>query len=113
MLLIEEPIIKLKVYGNLNPATLPRKKNSCNHELFPNFTITPKLYRSYRFNGYPMNNSVPEIFTDGGFFVQDRNGKWTHLYTDGWTVSKQVSLRDECSAIGLVNLTESRISKRQ
>ena len=72
-LLLEGPVTKLKVCGNLNPATfLPEKENEtpdhdCSQFLTLNYAAREDLMDT------PLDNPDMEIFTDGSFFV--RHGK--------------------------------------
>ena len=68
-LLLEGPIIQLKVCGNLNPATfLPEKENEtpdhdCSQFLTLNYAAREDLMDT------PLDNPDMEIFTDGSSFV--------------------------------------------
>ena len=74
-LLLKEPITKLKVCGNLNPATfLPEEKNKtldhdCSQLLTLNYTAQKALMDT------PLDNPDMEIFTDDSSFVQDGKRK--------------------------------------
>ena len=74
-LLLEGPVTKLKVCGNLNPATfLPEKENEtpdhdCSQFLTLNYAAREDLMDT------PLDNPDMEIFTDGSFFVQDGKRK--------------------------------------
>ena len=74
-LLLEEPVNKLKVCGNLNPATfLPEKKNetpdlNCSQFLTLNSAVREDLMDT------PLDNPDMEIFTDGSSFVRDGKRK--------------------------------------
>ena len=78
-LLLEGPVTKLKVCGNLNPATfLPEKKNEtpdqdCSQFLTLNYAAREDLMLT------PLDNPDMEIFTDGSSFVWD--GKHKAGYT--------------------------------
>ena len=78
-LLLEGPVTKLKVCGNLNPATfLPEKENEtpdhdCSQFLTLNYAAREDLMDT------PLDNSSMDIFTDGSSFVQD--GKQKAGYT--------------------------------
>ena len=70
-MLLEGPVTKLKVCGNLNPATfLPEKENEtpyhdCSQFLTLNYAAREDLMDT------PLDNPDMEIFTDGSSFVQD------------------------------------------
>ena len=74
-LLLERPVTKLKVGGNLNPATfLPEKENEtpdhdCSQFLTLNYAAREDLMDT------PLDNPDMEIFTDGSSFVQDGKRK--------------------------------------
>ena len=78
-LLLEGPITKLKLCGNLNPATfLPEKENEtpdqdCSQFLTLNYAAGEDLVDT------PLDNPDMEIFTDGSSFVRD--GKHKEGYT--------------------------------
>ena len=69
--MLEGPVTKLKVRGNLNPATfLPEKENEtpdydCSRFLTLNYAARENLMDT------PLDNPDMEIFTDGSSFVQD------------------------------------------
>ena len=69
--LLEGPVTKLKVCGNLNPATfLPEKENEtpdhdCSQFLTLNYAAREDLVDT------PLDNPDMEIFTDGSSFVRD------------------------------------------
>ena len=73
--LLEGPITKLKVCGNLNPATfLPEKENEtpdhdCSQFLTLNYAAQEDLTDT------PLDNPDMEIFTDGSSFVRDGKRK--------------------------------------
>ena len=70
-LLLEGPVTKLKVCGNLNPATfLPEKENEtpdrdCPQFLTLNYAVWEDLMDA------PLDNPDMEIFTDSSSFVWD------------------------------------------
>ena len=70
-LLLEEPVNKLKVCGNLNPATFrPEKENEaldhdCSQFLTLNYAAQEDLKDT------PLDNPDMKIFTDGSSFVWD------------------------------------------
>ena len=74
-LLLEGPVTKLKVCGNLNPATfLPEKENEtpdhdCSQFITLNYAAREDLKDT------PLDNPDMEIFTDGSSFVRDGNHK--------------------------------------
>ena len=74
-LLLEGPVTKLKVCGNLNLATfLPEKENEtpdhdCSQFLTLNYAAGEDLMYT------PLGNPAMEIFTDGSSFVRDRKCK--------------------------------------
>ena len=78
-LLLEGPVTKLKVCGNLNPATfLPEKENetpvhNCSQFLTLNYAAWEDLMDT------PLDNPDMDIFTDGSSFVRD--GKHKAVYT--------------------------------
>ena len=80
-LLLEGPVTKLKVCGNLNPATfLPEKENEtpdyyCSQFLSLNYAAWEDLMDT------PLDNPDMEIFTGGSSFVRD--GKRKAGYTRG------------------------------
>ena len=78
-LLLEGPVTKLKVCGNVNPATfLPEKENetpdhNCSQFLTLNYAAQEDLMDT------PLDNPDMEVFTDGSSFVWD--GKHKAGYT--------------------------------
>ena len=74
-LLLEGPVTKLKVCGNLNPATfLPEKENEtpdhdCSQFLTLNYAAREDLMDT------PLDNPDMEIFTGGSSFVRDGKHK--------------------------------------
>ena len=70
-LLLEGPVTKLKVCGNLNPDTfLPEKENEmpghdCSQSLTLNYAALEDLMDT------PLDNLDMEIFTDGSSLVRD------------------------------------------
>ena len=74
-LLLEGPVTKLKVCGNLNPDTfLPEKENEtpdhdCSQFLTLNYAAQEDLMDT------PLDNLDMEIFTDGSSFVRDGKRK--------------------------------------
>ena len=66
-LLLEGPVTKLKVCGNLNPATfLPEKENETPDHHCPQFLT---------YLDTPLDNPDMEIFTGGSSFVWDGKRK--------------------------------------
>ena len=84
-LLLEGPVTKLKVCGNLNPATfLPEKENEtpdhdCSQFLTLNYAAREDLKDT------PLDNPDMEIFTDGSSFVRDGKRKAEMLFLMSWT----------------------------
>ena len=78
-LLLEGPVTKLKVCGNLNPATfLPEKENEtpdhdCSQFLTLNYAALEDLKDT------PLDNPDMEIFTDGSSFARDGKHKVGNL----------------------------------
>jgi len=74
-LLLERPVTKLKVCGNLNPATFLSEKenetpdNDCSQFLTLNYAVQEDLMDT------PSDNLDMEIFTDGSSFVRDGKRK--------------------------------------
>ena len=70
-LLLEGPITKLQVCGNLNPATfLLKKEDETSSQDGSQFLTLNYAAREILMDN-PLDNSDMEIFTDGGYFVQD------------------------------------------
>ena len=71
--MLEGPVTKLKVCGNLNPATfLPEKKSETPdhaHSKFLNLNVNFIAQKDLM--DTPLDNSDMEIFIDGGSFVRD------------------------------------------
>ena len=67
-LLLEAPITKLKVCGNLNPSTfLPKKENETpDHDCSKFLTLSYAAWEDLM--DTPLDNSDTEIFTDSIFF---------------------------------------------
>ena len=97
-LLLEEPVTKLKVYGNSNPATfLPEKENEtpdhdCSQFLTLNYAAQEALKDT------PLDNPDTEIFTDGSSFVQDRKRKAGYAIVTAEQVLEAKSLPQGTSA---------------
>ena len=105
-LLLEGPVTKLKVCGNLNPATfLPEKENEtpdhdCSQFLALNYAAWEDLMDT------PLDNPDMEIFTDGCSLVQDGEHK---VVVTAEQVLEAKSLPQETSAqlVELVALTQA------
>ena len=97
-LLLEGPITKLKVCGNLNPATfLPEKENEtpdhdCSQFLTLNYAAQEDLMDT------PLDNPDMEIFTDGSSFVWDGKCKAGYALVMAEQVLEAKSLTQEMSA---------------
>ena len=114
-LLLEGPVTKLKVCGNLNPATfLPEKENETpDHNSFQflilNYAAPEDLMDT------PLDNPDIEIFTDGSSFVQDGKCKAGYALVTAEQVLEAESLPQGTSAqlAELVALTRAlELSKR-
>ena len=69
-LLLEGPVTKLKVCGNLNPATfLPEKENETPDHDCPQF-LTLNYAAREDLMDTPLDNPNMEVFTDGSSFVR-------------------------------------------
>ena len=101
-LLLEGPVTKLKVCGNLNPATfLPEKENEtpdyyCSQFLSLNYAAWEDLMDT------PLDNPDMEIFTDGSSFVQDGKRKAGYAVVTAEQVLEAKSLPrgNQCSVSG-------------
>ena len=97
-MLLEGPVTKLKVCGNLNPATfLPEKENEtpdhdCSQFLTLNYAAREDLM------DIPLENPDMEIFTDGSSFVWDGKCKTGYAVVTAEQVLKAKSLPQETSA---------------
>ena len=88
-LLLEGPITKLKVCGNLNPATfLPEKENEtpdhdCSQFLTLNYAAQEDLmdthYNTDNTDKSILDDPEIEIFTDGSYSVQNEKCKAGYL----------------------------------
>ena len=69
-LLLEGPVTKLKICGNLNPATLlPEKENETpDHNCSQFLTLNSAAWENLM--DTPLDNPDMEIFTDGSSFVR-------------------------------------------
>ena len=115
-MLLEGPITKLKVCGNLNPAIfLLEKENDtpdhdCSQFLTLNYTARENLIDT------PLDNPDLEIFTDGSSFVQDKKRKAGYAVVTAEQVLEAKSLPQGTSAllVDLVALTRAlELSKGQ
>ena len=97
-LLLEGPVTKLKVCGNLNPDTfLPEKENEmpghdCSQSLTLNYAAREDLMDT------PLDNPGMEIFTDGSSFVQDQKRRAGYAVVTAEQVSEAKSLPQGTSA---------------
>ena len=97
-LLLEGPVTKLKVCGNLNPATfLLEKENEtpdhdCSQFLTLNYTAREDLMDA------PLDNPDMEIFTDSGSFVRDGKPKAGYTVVTAEQVLEAKSLPQGTSA---------------
>ena len=114
--LLEGPVTKLKVCGNLNPATfLPEKENEtpdhdCSQFLTLNYAAQEDLMDT------PLDNPDMEIYTDGSSFVWDGKGKSGYAVVTAEQVLEAKSLPQRTSAevTKLVALTPAlELSKGQ
>ena len=97
-LLLEGPIAKLKVCGDLNTAIfLPEKKNEtpdrgCSQFLTLNYAVREDLMDT------PLDNPDTEIFTDGSSFVRDGKCKAGYAVVTAEQVLEAKSLPQGTSA---------------
>ena len=97
-LLLEGPVTKLKVCGNLNPATfLPEKENEtpdyyCSQFLSLNYAAWEDLMDT------PLDNPDMEMFTDGSSFVRDGKRKAGYTVVTAEQVLETKSLPQGTSA---------------
>ena len=97
-MLLEGPVTKLKVCGNLNPATfLPEKENEtpdhdCSQFLTLNYAAREDLMDT------SLENPDMEIFTDGCSFVRDGKPKAGYAVVTAEHVLKKKSLPRGTSA---------------
>ena len=115
-LLLEGPVTKLKVCGNLNPATFfPEKKNEthdhdCSQFLTLNYAAWEDLMDT------PLDNPDMEIFTDGISFVRDGKHNAGYAMVNAVQVLKAKSLPpgNQCSVSGACGTDlSSRVKQRQ
>ena len=96
--LLEGPVTKLKVCGNLNPATLlPEKENetpdhNCSQFLTLNYAAQENLMDT------PLDNPDMEIFTDVSSFIRDGKRKAGFAVVTAEQVLKAKSLPQGTSA---------------
>ena len=109
--LLEGPITKLKVSGNLNPATfLPEKDHDFSQFLTLNYAAREDLMDT------PLDNPGMEIFTDGSSCVQDGKHKVGYALVNAEQVLEAKSLPQGTNAqlAELVALTRAlELSNRQ
>ena len=97
-LFLEGPITKLKVCGNLNPATfLPEKENEtpdhdCSQFLTLNYAAQEDLMDT------ALDDPDMELFTDGSSFVRDGKCKAGHAVVTAEQVLEEKSLPQGTSA---------------
>ena len=97
-MLLEGPVTKLKVCGNLNPATfLPEKENEtpdhdCSQFLTLNYAAREDLMDT------SLENPDMEIFTDGSSFVRDGKRKAGYTVVTAEQVLETKSLPQGTSA---------------
>ena len=106
-LFLEGPVTKLKVCGNLNPATfLPEKENETpDHDCFQFLTLNYAAREDLM--DTPLDNSNMEIFTDGSSLVQDGKHKAGYAMATAEQVLEAKSLPQGTSTqlVELVTLT--------
>ena len=97
-LLLEEPVNKLKVCGNLNPATfLPEKENETpDHDYSQFLSLNYAAWEDLMDN--PLDNPDMEIFTDGSSFVRDGKRKEGYAVVTAEQVLEAKSLPQGTSA---------------
>ena len=97
-LLLERPVTKLKVGGNLNPATfLPEKENETpDHDCSQFLTLNSAAWENLM--DTPLDNPDMEIFTDGRSFVRDGKHKAGHTVVTAKQVLEAKSLPQGMSA---------------
>ena len=115
-LLLEGPVTKLQVCGNLNPATLlPEKENEtpdhdCSQFLTLNYAAWEDLIDT------PLDNPDMEIFTDGSSFVRDGKYKagYSMVTAEQVLEAKSLPLGTSAQLAELVALTQAlELSKQQ
>ena len=108
-LLLEGPVTKLKVCGNLNPSTfLPEKENEtpdhdCSEFLTLNYAAREDLMDT------PLDNPDMETFTDGSSFVRDgkRKAGYTVVTAEQVLEAKSPPQRTSAQLVELVALTRA------
>ena len=90
--MLEGPVTKLKVCGNLNPATLlPEKENEIpNHDCSQFLTLNYAAQEDLK--NTPLDNPDMEIFTDGSSFVRDEKRKAVYAVVTAEQVLEAKSL---------------------
>ena len=92
-MLLEGPVTKLRVCGNLDPATfLPEKDHDFSQFLTLNYAAREDLMDT------PLDNPGMEIFTDGSSCVQDGKHKAGYAVVTADQVLEAKSLPQETSA---------------
>ena len=108
-LFLEGPITKLKVCGNLNPATfLPEKENETpDHDCSQFLTLNYAAWEDLM--DIPLDNPDMEVFTDGSSFVRGGKHKAGYAMVTAEQVSETKSLLQGTSAqlMELVALTRA------
>ena len=115
-LLLEGPVTKLKVCGNLNPATfLPEKENETpDHDYSQFLSLNYAAWEDLM--DTPLDNPDMEIFTDGSSFVRDGKRKEGYAVVTAEQVLEAKSLPQGTSVqlAELVALTRAlELSNRQ
>ena len=97
-MLLEGPVTKLKVCGQLNPATfLPEKENETpDHDCSQFLTLNYAAWKDIM--DTPLDNPDMEIFTDGSSFVQDGKHEAGYTLVTAEQVLEAKSLPQETSA---------------
>ena len=97
-LLLERPVTKLKVGGNLNPATfLPEKENETpDHDCSQFLTLNNAAWEHLM--DTPLDNPDMEIFTDGRSLVRDGKHKAGYTVVTAKQVLEAKSLPQGTSA---------------
>ena len=115
-LLLEGPVTKIKICGNLNPATLlPEKENeTLDHDCFQFLTLNYAAQEDLM--DTPLDNPDMEIFTDGSSLVWNGECKAGYALVTAEQVLEAKSLPQGTSAqlAELVALTRAlELSKGQ
>ena len=97
-LLLEGPVTKIKICGNLNPATLlPEKENkTLDHDC--SLFLTLNYIAQGDLMGVPVDNPYIKIFTDGSSFVRDGKCKAGYALVTAEQVLEATSLPQGTSA---------------